>query len=142
MTFNVLKIVQTFIERWKSSKQSKTRISQSECEDGFQKCTSYRILERELDIQRAEKEYFRELLLVKAGILKSGELEIDLQDFKPVHKHVSLSRLRAELEKKQRDMARKPSVEAADTEIAPKTELTEAEKLFELSLAKNKETIQ
>lgn len=95
-------------------------------------CKSCVILERELEINRAEREYYRDLLLTKVGLINSINSEpISDNDFKSVRKHVSLSRLRFDLEKKSHEQSVRPSVPV---------ELTEAEKLFEEQYAISKET--
>lgn len=79
-----------------------------------------------LESERAEKEYFRDLLLTKAGLIRQVQPDYSLEDMEPVRRRVSLSSLR-----QQASEYAKQQAQPATTE-----ELTEAENTFEKELGK------
>lgn len=95
-----------------------------------EECKTCKVLERELEIVRTEKNELQEILFRRVGLIQQEE-EIASTEFKSIHKHVSLSKLRTELEARQRSIARKP---ALDNLVANPAELTEAERKFQDSL--------
>jgi len=75
------------------------------------------MLEQLLEHERSRRDYFENLLLVKAGILNDSEQSyVNLEEMPSVRKFVTLSGIRRELERKHR------------------TKLTKAEETFEKEL--------
>jgi hypothetical protein len=78
-----------------------------------------------LQQEKAEKEYYRDLLLTKLNVIGSISQDTPIDDFEPIRKRVPLSLIRRELEANAHKIAAEP---------ARNSELTEAEKVFQESL--------